>query len=77
MREAGSSKRSKNLMSEPMVSPSIIEVNNLANRENITTLNTAVAVDANGLAQPSASFLQPSSTVLEKRIVQFGIRVDW
>ena len=30
MREAGSSKRSENLMSEPMVSPSIIEVNNLA-----------------------------------------------
>jgi hypothetical protein len=40
-------------------------------------LNTAVAVDANGLAQPGASFLQPLSTVLEKRIVQFGIRVDW
>jgi hypothetical protein len=55
----------------------IAEVNNLFNRENITALNTAVAVDANGLAQPSASFLQPSSTVLEKRIVQFGIRVDW
>ena len=30
MREAGSSKRSENLMSEPMVSPSVIEVNNLA-----------------------------------------------
>jgi hypothetical protein len=36
-------------------------------------LNTAVAVDSNGLVQPSASFLQPSSTVLEKRIVQFGM----
>ena len=55
----------------------IVEVNNLANRENITSLNTAVAVDANGLAQPGASYLQPLSTVLEKRIVQFGIRVDW
>ena len=55
----------------------IVEVNNLFNRENITALNTAVAVDANGLAQPGASFMQPSSTVLEKRIVQFGIRVDW
>jgi hypothetical protein len=40
-------------------------------------LGTAVAVDSLGNAQPSASFLQPSSTVLEKRIVQFGIRVDW
>ena len=55
----------------------IAEVNNLFNRENITALNTAVGVDANGLAQPGASFMQPSSTVLEKRIVQFGIRVDW
>jgi len=54
-----------------------VEVNNLANRENITALNTAVAVDSNGLATPGASFMQPSSTVLEKRIVQFGIRVDW
>jgi hypothetical protein len=40
-------------------------------------LNTAVAVDSNGLATPGASFMQPVSTVLEKRIVQFGIRVDW
>jgi hypothetical protein len=32
-----------------------------------------VAVDSNGLVQPSASFLQPSSTMLEKRIVQFGM----
>jgi hypothetical protein len=55
----------------------IAEVNNMFNRENITSLNTAVAVDANGLAQPGASYLQPLSTVLEKRIVQFGIRVDW
>jgi hypothetical protein len=55
----------------------IAEVNNMFNRENITSLNTAVAVDANGLATPGASYLQPLSTVLEKRIVQFGIRVDW
>jgi hypothetical protein len=26
---------------------------------------------------PQAEAAQPSSTVLEKRIVQFGIRVDW
>ena len=55
----------------------IAEFNNLFNRENITALNTAVAVDALGNATPGASFLQPSSTVLEKRIVQFGVRVDW
>src|SRR5579871_1993318 len=57
----------------------IAEVNNLFNRENITALNTAVAVDSLGVMQPSLSptFLQPSSTVLEKRIVQFGVRLDW
>jgi hypothetical protein len=27
--------------------------------------------------QPSASFPQPMSTVLEKRMVRFGIRVGW
>ena len=55
----------------------IAEVNNVFNRENITALNTTVAVDANGLMTPGTSFLQPLSTVLEKRIVQFGVRVDW
>ena len=46
------------------------------NRENITSLNTAVPVDSFGLAQLPSVFA-PSSTVLEKRIVQFGVRVDW
>ena len=55
----------------------IAEVNNLFNRENITSLNTAVPVDANGFMTPGPTFLQPSSTVLEKRIVQFGVRLDW
>ena len=55
----------------------IAEVNNVFNRENITSLNTAVPVDANGVMTPGSSFLQPSSTVLEKRIVQFGVRLDW
>jgi Carboxypeptidase regulatory-like domain len=54
----------------------IAEFNNVFNRENITALNTVVPVDALGLAQLPASFA-PSSTVLEKRIVQFGVRLDW
>ena len=54
----------------------IAEVNNLFNRENITALNTTVPVDALGIATLPTTFL-PSSTVLEKRIVQFGVRVDW
>ncbi len=54
----------------------IAEFNNVFNRENITALNTVVPVDSLGLAQLPASFA-PSSTVLEKRIVQFGLRLDW
>ena len=55
----------------------IAEVNNMFNRENITSLTTAVAVDSLGFATPASNFLQPSATVLEKRIVQFGVRLDW
>ncbi|HEY2013776.1 MAG TPA: TonB-dependent receptor, partial [Bryobacteraceae bacterium] len=55
----------------------LMEVNNVFNRENITALNTAVAVDALGAATPGSNFLQPLSTVLEKRIVQFGVKLDW
>ncbi len=55
----------------------IAEANNLFNRENITALNTAVQVDPVGNAIYPANFGKPSSTVLEKRIIQFGVRVDW
>jgi hypothetical protein len=54
----------------------IAEFNNVFNRENITSLNTTATVDANGLITAAPS-LAPTSTVLEKRIVQFGLRVDW
>jgi hypothetical protein len=54
----------------------IAEFNNVFNRENITALNTVVPVDSLGVAQMPTQFL-PSSTVLEKRIVQFGVRLDW
>jgi hypothetical protein len=33
-------------------------------------------VDANG-AIATPPLLTPSSTVLEKRIIQFGVKVDW
>ena len=55
----------------------IFEVNNVFNHENITALNTAVTVDSLGVMAPGATYLQPASTVLEKRIVQFGVRLDW
>jgi hypothetical protein len=54
----------------------IAEFNNVFNRQNITALNTVVPVDSLGVAQMPAQFF-PSSTVLEKRIVQFGVRLDW
>ena len=54
----------------------IAEFNNVFNRENITSLNTVVPVDSFGIAQLPSVFA-PSSTVLEKRIVQFGVRLDW
>jgi len=64
----------------------IAEANNLLNRENLTSLKTTATVDANGLIQtltgPNGSILPnpslaPSSTVLEKRIIQFGVKLDW
>lgn len=55
----------------------IFEANNLFNRHsNITTLNTVVPVDATGAAVLPASF-PFQSTVLEARILQFGLGVRW
>jgi len=54
----------------------IAEFNNVFNRENITSINTTATVDAAGNIT-GAPTLAPSSTVLEKRIVQFGVRLDW
>jgi hypothetical protein len=54
----------------------IAEFNNVFNRENITSLNTTATVDATGNIT-TAPTLAPASTVLEKRIVQFGVRLDW
>jgi hypothetical protein len=54
----------------------IAEANNIFNHPNITALNTVVPVDANGAAQLPARF-PALSTVLEGRILQFGVRLDW
>ena len=54
----------------------IAEANNIFNHPNITALNSVVPVDATGAAQLPSSF-PPLSTVLEGRILQFGVRVDW
>ena len=52
------------------------EANNVFNHPNITTLNTTATVDAAGVITKPAT-LAPVSTVLEGRIIQLGVRVDW
>jgi len=54
----------------------LVEFNNLFNTKNVTTINNKATVNALGIitAQPS---LAPTSTVLEGRLVQLGIRADW
>jgi hypothetical protein len=54
----------------------IAEANNIFNHPNITSLNTTVPVDSLGVAQLPAAF-SPLSTVLEGRIIQLGVRLDW
>jgi hypothetical protein len=54
----------------------LLEANNLFNHPNITLLKTAVPVDSNGAAILPTSFA-PQSTVLEGRIVQFGLALRW
>jgi hypothetical protein len=54
----------------------IAEANNILNHPNITALNTVVPVDANGFATLPSHF-NPLSTVLEGRIIQLGVRLDW
>lgn len=60
------------------VSPQFfVEANNVLNHPNITGLNTVTKVDGNGFAVPTAGFGAPSSSVLESRILQFGVEVKF
>ncbi len=52
------------------------EANNVFNHPNITTLNTTATVNSAGAITKPAT-LAPVSTVLEGRIIQLGVRVDW
>ena len=54
-----------------------IEVNNIFNHPNITTINTTATVNALTGAITSNPTFAPVSTLLEGRIVQLGVRVDW
>jgi hypothetical protein len=54
----------------------IAEGNNIFNNRNVTALNAVVPTTAAGVATLPTVF-PPLSTVLEGRIIQLGIRVDW
>jgi hypothetical protein len=54
-----------------------IEANNVFNHPNITTVNTTAAVAATTGAIITNPTFAPVSTLLEGRIVQLGVRVDW
>lgn len=55
----------------------IFEANNLFNHPNVTTLNTAAGANALTGEMTTAPTLRPTSTVLEGRIVQFGLGVKF
>lgn len=54
-----------------------IEVNNIFNHPNVTTINTTATVTAATGAIVTNPTFAPVSTLLEGRIVQLGVRVDW
>ncbi len=54
----------------------LAEANNIFNHPNITTINTTAQVNAAGVITTAPTFA-PVSTVLEGRIIQLGVRVDW
>ena len=54
-----------------------IEVNNIFNHPNVTTINTTATVTAATGAIVANPTFAPVSTLLEGRIVQLGVRVDW
>jgi hypothetical protein len=65
------------------VSPKLlIEGNNIFNRSNVTSINTTATVATTGTVVPigtittQPTFL-PTSTLLEARILQFGLKIDF
>jgi hypothetical protein len=54
-----------------------MEVNNIFNHPNITTINTTATVNPLTGAITSNPTFAPVSTLLEGRIVQLGARIDW
>jgi hypothetical protein len=65
------------------VSPKLmIEANNVFNHSNVTTINTTATVASTAGAVPIGTITQqptflPTSTLLEARILQFGLKIDF
>jgi len=65
----------------------LFEANNLFNTVNITSLNTKLNVvgsptagsyaNVGSISSTPATYLTPSSSVLEGRLVQFGLSIHW
>jgi hypothetical protein len=53
-----------------------LEANNIFNHPNITSINTTATVNTAGQITASPT-LAPTSTLLEGRIVQLGVRAQW
>jgi hypothetical protein len=54
----------------------LVEGNNVFNHSNVTTINTNATVNAAGAITVQPTYL-PTSTTLEARILQFGLKIDF
>ena len=54
----------------------LAEANNVFNIKNVTSINTTATTTATGFIT-AAPTLAPTSTLLEGRLIQLGIRADW
>ena len=54
----------------------LVEANNVFNIKNITAISTTAVTNSAG-AVTTQPTLAPTSTVLEGRLIQLGIRADW
>lgn len=54
----------------------LAEANNLFNTRNVTSINTTAGTNAQGLITSAPTFAT-TSTILEGRLIQLGIRADW
>ncbi len=54
----------------------IAEANNVFNRRNVTTISSSAVTNSAGVITTQPTFL-PTSTLLEGRLIQLGIKADW